>query len=107
MAGDNPFSVSLTEGANEDKESIIDWYETIQPGLGLKWLTDYKRIEGTIAANPFYYAENLVFIRGARLPKFPYSIFYRIDELDQLVIVLGILHQRQDRNEILRRINLI
>ncbi|MBO0932412.1 type II toxin-antitoxin system RelE/ParE family toxin [Fibrella aquatilis] len=107
MAGDGLFSVLLTEGANEDKEAIIDWYEAIQPSLGQKWWSDYKRIEETIAKNPFYYAENLVFIRGARLAKFPYSIFYRIDELDQIVVVLGILHQRQDRNEILRRINLI
>jgi hypothetical protein len=60
MAGNSHFSVLLAVEADRDKETILNWYETV-----------------------------------------------RIDEDDQVIIILGVLHQRQDRNEILRRINLI
>ncbi|MEZ0538282.1 type II toxin-antitoxin system RelE/ParE family toxin [Fibrella arboris] len=60
-----------------------------------------------MASNPYLYEENLLFIRRAVLHRFPYTVYYRIDEEDQIIIILGVLHQRQDRNEILRRINLI
>jgi plasmid stabilization system protein ParE len=107
MAGNSNFRMLLTVEADRDKETIIDWYETIRPDLGLDWLNEYDRVEAVIASNPYLYEENLLFIRRALLQRFPYTVYYRIDEEEQIIIILGILHQRQDRNEILRRINLI
>ena len=107
MAGNSKFKVLLVLEADSDKETIVDWYETIKPDLGLAWLNEYDRIENSISRNPYLYEENLLFIRRAVFQRFPYTVYYRIDEEEQLIIILGVLHQRQDRNEILRRINLI
>lgn len=67
-----------------------EWYETQSPGLGEEFITatelQLKRLEQA----PLLYAEVIVGVRRALLPRFPYGLFYAVR--GDMVYILAVLH---------------
>ncbi len=80
--------------AARELERAVAWYEDRRAGLGA---TFRRRVDATldrIAQDPLLFAEAEDGIREARVHRYPYCIYFRI-ETDQIVI-LSVFHTSRD-----------
>jgi plasmid stabilization system protein ParE len=106
MAG-NVYQISITLEAEADKDQIIDWYEAQAQGLGERWLTQFEQALYQLAANPLIYQEEVLFVRKVAVRPFRHNVYFVADTNALTVVILAVLHQHQDPDELLRRLNLI
>lgn len=59
-----------------------------------------------LARNPYMYQEHLLFVRRAYFRKLPYTIYYVIDEINALILITAVLHQKQNPALIMERLNI-
>jgi toxin ParE1/3/4 len=70
------------------------WYETQKPGLGDEFLDAADRTFRDLETSAEIYRAVLPQIRRVLLRRFPFAVFFIIDESD--VYVLAVLHGRRD-----------
>ena len=68
-----------------------DWYETQSPGLGDEFIAAMELQLKRLEQAPLFYAEVIIGVRRALLPRFPFGLFYTVR--GDLVHVLAVLHQ--------------
>ncbi len=82
--------VCLRPEVEDDLLEAVTWYEQQRVGLGSDFLDavaiTLSRISASVSAYPIVYKST----RRALLPRFPFGIFYHMD--DRCVIVVAILH---------------
>lgn len=88
-----PYAVRYKLAAAAEVEAEIDWYA--QPGIdqASAFVKDLERTESHLQTQPALYQQVEGEIRRAVLRRFPYSLFYVIEQ--NYVIVLACMHQRQ------------
>ena len=80
------FSVKLLKRAELEVDEAIVYYKDIQPKLAERFLTDYENQLKTLNTIPYFeikYQE----IRKISFKKFPYTIHFSIDELNEAVLI--------------------
>ncbi len=103
--GYRPYATFLTLLAQQERDDAIEWYAKESLLTASKWLDELDRLLVRLEDNPFQYSERLLFIRRAKLARFPYHVFYAIDEGNFFVEIIGIQHTSRDPDIIRRRIN--
>ena len=83
--------------SDADLEAAFEWYESEQPELGFEFLDEVRAAYTRILDGPFKYQELRSGIRRALTRRFPYAIFFTIE--DDLIIVLAILDTARDPAE--------
>lgn len=73
--------------------------------MGFDFYQEFHRLTQLLADNPFLFQEHYLFIRRAVFTGFPFSLFYAIDEVNSVVEVIAVLHQKMNSAELRRRIN--
>jgi plasmid stabilization system protein ParE len=76
--------------AKSDLAHAYDWYEESTPGRGEAFLFAFNACISTIERLPRIFSEVHAGARRALLRKFPYKIFYRIQE--DVIVVLAVIH---------------
>lgn len=89
------FKVVILKRANLEIEEAYLYYESIQDGLGLKFIYDYENHLDTLYKNP-YFEKRYDIIRMLPLKKFPYSIHFSVDEINKIVTVHAIILEYQN-----------
>lgn len=87
--------------ADIDIEAAFDWYEREQPGLGLEFLDELRAAYDRIVDGPFKYPQLRSNTRRALLERFPYSVFFAVE--DAIIVVLAVLHTSRNPAEWQRR----
>jgi plasmid stabilization system protein ParE len=87
--------------ADLDIEAAFVWYENERPGLGLEFLDELRAAYHRIANGPLGYQDLRSGIRRALLRRFPYAVYFVVDE--DVVIVIAVLHVSRDPAEWQRR----
>ena len=105
MAGRKLYTTFLTLLAEQERDDAIDWYAKENLITANRWLNEFGHLLDRLENNPFQYAEHLLFIRRAKLAKFPHHVLYAIDEVNFLVEIIGIRHASRDPDVIRRRVN--
>ena len=82
-------------------EAAFEWYENERSGLGLEFLDELRAAYHRIADGPLKYQELRGGIRRALLGRFPYAIYFAIEE--EIVVVVAVLHASRDPAEWQRR----
>jgi plasmid stabilization system protein ParE len=96
----SPRSLRLLPAAEFDANEAFDWYESEQSGLGDEFRAELKSSLRRILPGPSQFAIiHFPDIRRARLHRFPYSIIFK-PEVGELLVV-AIFHER--RNPIIWR----
>ena len=80
--------------AEAEINEALDWYSQDHIGMSEALVADLRRVEAFIADNPQLYPRVTAEIRRANLGRFPYSLFYVVEESS--VIVLSLFHQHRD-----------
>ena len=80
--------------AERDLAEAYGWYEARVPGLGSDFLMSIDAALSSIQRTPEMYPIVYKNVRRALVRRFPYGIFYLVEE--DRIVVLGILHARRD-----------
>ena len=78
----------------EDLASIYSWYEQQTIGLGENFLQSFYYSVELITKKPKLYVRNYGEYRRCLLHKFPYSIYYKINE--KSIVIMGCFHYARD-----------
>ena len=85
-----------------DVESAFDWYEAVEPGLGIGFLEQLRSAYERILENPLGYQELRSGIRRALTRQFPYAVYFSIE--GDVILVLAVLHTAREPAEWQRRL---
>jgi plasmid stabilization system protein ParE len=80
--------------AQAEFDEAFDWYEEQQPGLGVNFVNIVTNILEQISFMP--QSCTIVFkdVRRAVVPKFPYSILYKIEANN--IVVIAVFHSKRN-----------
>jgi plasmid stabilization system protein ParE len=84
-------------GADADIEAAFEWYESEQPKLGFEFLDEIRATYSRILDGPFKYQELRSGIRRALTRRFPYGIYFSVE--DDLIVVIAVLDIARDPAE--------
>jgi toxin ParE1/3/4 len=85
--------LSLRAAAKADLREAFEWYEARSTGLGFEFLRAARAALALIERNPAQFAVVLDDIRRVQLLRFPYAVYYFMDE--DRVVVIACAHGRQ------------
>lgn len=88
-------SATFNSLAEQELIDAADYYEAQKPGLGLELLEEVEHSINFLVRFPEAGAKVRDSIRRLVLPKFPYSILYRVVETGQLRILAIAHHKRR------------
>ncbi|MGO9776122.1 MAG: type II toxin-antitoxin system RelE/ParE family toxin [Terracidiphilus sp.] len=90
----NSFTVRLRRKALADVGRIRNWYQKIDPVLEDRFVRSLNEGLDRIEAHPFGYQVVYRNTRRISLDKFPYSVYYLVQ--DERVIVLAVIHHKHN-----------
>ena len=89
--------LNVTADANHDLEQASAWYNEKQAGLGDRFvLAAREKFEVILRWPELPHAFGRKAIRKVRIPRSPYSIYYRI--LGEKIQIVAIIHGARDPN---------
>jgi plasmid stabilization system protein ParE len=88
------YSVRYTPAAAAEVAIAIRWYDQPDINQAASFVREIERTEAHLTSHPELYQRAEGEIRRAVLRRFPYSLFYVIENVS--VIVLACMHQHQN-----------
>ena len=95
----------LTEEAQSDIQKATFWYEAQSLGLGKQYIKSVRLAIKSIRNTPFGFAVRFGNFRAIPLNKFPYLLYYQIDEKESLILVFAVLHTHSLPANFQKRVN--
>jgi toxin ParE1/3/4 len=86
--------VRLTALAEADIAQAFRWYEAKKPYLGEEFIERVEEAIEKIAQNPTLHAKLIEDVRRVDVRKFPYGIWYRVED-DGSVVIACLHHKRE------------
>ena len=86
--------IQLRPEAEAELEEVYRWYEQQREELGADFLLCVEEALEKIRRTPEMYPTVHKHIRRALIRRFPYGIFYLVEE--QKIVVLAVFHGRRD-----------
>ncbi len=80
--------------AQADLEETYAWYEEQRAGLGEDLLLCMEDALSKIRRHPEAYPEMHKGVRRALIRRFPYGVFYLVEE--EAIVVIAVFHSRRD-----------
>lgn len=84
------YKLIIRKRAEKQLEKAFDWYELQRPALGNEFLLSVDAALALIVRNPQLFQKRYKEIRFALIHRFPYGVFYLIDE--DKIIVFAFFH---------------
>jgi len=82
--------------AKEDLQRAAKWYNHAQPGLGKELIARILVRLSELQTNPFACQIRYSEVHTALVEQFPYMIHYWVDQQNETIVVISILHTSQD-----------
>ena len=92
------YTIRFLPEVEEDVIAGYAWYEEKAPGLGEEFIRMFYACAGEIPRNPLLYPKVYREFRRRLLRRFPYAIYFRIE--DNEIIVFGLFHCARDPHTI-------
>lgn len=90
------YKVCLIKQAEFDIDNAFFWYETQQPKLGEKFIRYIDKGFQFIAKYPKASQQRIKSVRCHIISKFPFGIYYKIDELNKEIQIIAVLHFKRN-----------
>ncbi len=84
------YVIHIRSEAEQDLLEAADWYENQQYGLGHQFLDEVLAVFESIVDKPLRYPLMNRNTRRALIQRFPFGVFYRIEE--NKIIVIAVMH---------------
>jgi plasmid stabilization system protein ParE len=82
--------IRLRHAAQSEYDAAADWYEARNPGLGLRFVAEVRRVLDAISAQPDRYPEVWPGVREAALSGWPYCVYFQAHP--DHAMVLAVFH---------------
>ncbi len=90
------FRIINNKAVRFDIREIKSWYKRELPGLEKRFAADMRIVLFKLVENPYVHTIRYDNIRIAHTANFPYSIHFKIDDTNQRIIILGVVHNSRD-----------
>ena len=90
------FEIIVAREARADLASAIGGFRDISPVLAARFAAELERVYAHIGEYPQMYPVVYRNFRRALLRKFPYSVFYIVEE--SIILIVGVVHQARDES---------
>jgi plasmid stabilization system protein ParE len=87
-------SVTFDPAARVEMLNAVDWYNAHASGIGDRFLGEIDTVVARLAENPRQFPVVFKDIRRARLHRFPYGLFFRVEVAG--IHVLACFHSNRD-----------
>ncbi len=84
--------VTFLKIAEAELDDAFEYYESVQNGLGFRFLTEVELSKARIQQFPFSYEEIGKYSRRCLVQKFPYGIIYQYMEQKKEILIVAISH---------------
>jgi toxin ParE1/3/4 len=98
------YSLKLVPLVYKDLQKAKKWYTTINPELANDFKEKVNQEFEYINQFPKNYQKKHNEIRQAFVTRFPYTIYYTIEEELKTILVIGVLAQKQSFEKIKKRV---
>jgi plasmid stabilization system protein ParE len=88
------YKIFIRPEAEIDLDEAYFWYERQKVGLGKELVFQVDTCIASIQRDPFSYPLKYKGVRKALVYRFPYGVFYTVDE--QTIVVFAIFHAKRD-----------
>jgi plasmid stabilization system protein ParE len=88
------YTLRFLEEVEDDAHSASTWYEERHTGLGDEFLEAFFESARQITAGPLLYEEVHGDIRRRLMRRFPYAIYFMMEEAN--IIIVGLFHCARD-----------
>ncbi len=93
------YNIEISNGAELDIEEAVFYYKRqASARIAQNFLKDFKARLKDIKCNPFYQIYYRDF-RGLPLKKYPYIIFFQIDEENKVILINSVFQTFQNPNK--------
>lgn len=82
--------------AEVDAFEAASWYEREREGLGSAFLARLDRVFARIESGPLQFSLVMADVRRALLGRFPFGVFFFVD--DHAAVVIAVMHLHRHRN---------
>lgn len=90
--------VLISEDAESDIDDAYIWYELQRKKLGDSFIRNINSALRQIKRNPYLYPMVYLDIRKHLINKFPYCVYFYVDETDNSLKVISVLHNSRNPN---------
>lgn len=84
------YSVEMLFWAEQDLNEIGIYYKKLSDELGDKFYHEVRKVIESLKVNPFYQTD-FGNIRKIPVQKFPYKVFFKVDEENKIVYIEAII----------------
>lgn len=98
------YTVKLLPIVYTDLQEAKKWYNEQREALGEAFKEEVNKEIDYIGLHPEHYQRKYKELRQSLVTRFPYAIFYLVEEKKKRVIVFGLLHTRQNPEIIRKRL---
>lgn len=98
------YKLKLLPVVYQDLQKAKKWYIDINAELGEDFKLKVNQEFDYISQYPKHYQKKYEELRQAIVPRFPYTVYYLIEEELQTVVVVGVLAQKQSIDRIKKRL---
>ena len=91
------YRIIFRKKAESHVVDIREWYEKQKSGLGDEFFLSIEASLFAIERNPFLYQLRFKNIRCASIQRFPYGIYYIIDQ--NTIVILSVFHFKRNPKE--------
>ncbi len=84
--------VTFLKVAEAELDDAFEYYESVQSGLGFRFLTEVELSKTRMTKFPFSYEEIGKYSRRCLVQKFPYGIIYQYMEDQEEILIVAVSH---------------
>ncbi len=97
------YSPIVSLGAQQDIIESIEWYNKEKENLGFEFYENVIAKINLLTDNPLHYSIRFKDVRTAKVSKYPYLIYFKIQESSSSINILGVLHTSRNPQLIRKR----
>lgn len=97
------YRIKLLPIARKDLQVTKSWYNDRKENLGEEFKLEVNKEIDHIGEFPLHYQPKYKKLRQALVRRFPYSIFYLIEEEKKQIVIVGVLHTSRNPDTIRKR----
>lgn len=90
------YKIKILPSAYADMRKGKKWYSDINEDLGIDFRESVNEEIDYIKDNPEHYQTRYKEFRLSKVTRFPYAIFYIIDESRKLIVIVGVMHMSRN-----------
>jgi len=89
------YKITVSPRAQQEIINTIDYYASSNLDVPNDFIAQLSKVYGVLAINPFFRVRYKN-VRALRLKKFPYSLYFTVDETQKIVKVLSCFHNKRN-----------